>query len=125
MTKSKKAALLSALVFPGLGHLFLKKYAAAAGLAGSAFFALYWLVSKMVETTLQISEKIQSGEVQLDAASITELVSKQAAGAEAQSLDMATMVIVIVWLVAIADSYRLGRQQDKRDFDERLSDLTK
>ena len=125
MSKSKKAALLSALVFPGLGHLFLKKYAIAAGLVGTAFFALYWLVSKTVESTLQISEKIQSGEVQLDAASITELVSKQAAGAEAQSLDVATTVIVIVWLIAIVDSYRLGRQQDKRDFEERLSDLAK
>ena len=79
----------------------------------------------MVERTLQISEKIQSGEVQLDAASITELVSKQAGGAEAQSLDVATAIIVIVWLVAVVDSYRLGRLQDKRAATDRLLDKFK
>jgi len=123
MSKSIKATLLSALVFPGLGHLLLKKYVAALLLGGTAFVSIYWLVSRVVERTLQISEKIQSGEVQLDATAITELISKQAGGAEAQSLDVATAVIVIVWLVAVVDSYRLGRLQDKRDFADRLADI--
>ena len=123
MSKSIKAALLSALVFPGLGHLFLKKYVAGLLLGGTAFVSIYWLVSRVVERTLQISEKIQSGEVKLDAAAITELVSKQAGGAEAQSLDMATAVIVIVWLIAIVDAYRQGRLQEKRDFADRLADI--
>ncbi len=114
MTKSIKAALLSALVFPGLGHFVLKKHTTAAVLAGCAFVALYWLVSAVVDRALQISDKIQSGEVQLDTAAIAELVSKQSAGAEAQSLDMAAAVIVIVWLIAIIDAYRLGRLQDKK-----------
>jgi len=80
MSKSIKATLLSALVFPGLGHLLLKKYVAALLLGGTAFVSIYWLVSRVVERTLQISEKIQSGEVQLDATAITELISKQAGG---------------------------------------------
>ncbi len=125
MPKSIKAALLSALVFPGLGHLFLKKYVAALLLGGTAFVSIYWLVSRVVERTLKISEKIQSGEAQLDAAAITELVSNQAGGAEAQSLDVATAVIVIVWLVAVVDSYRRGRMQDKRDATDRLLDKFK
>jgi hypothetical protein len=113
VSKPIKAALLSAFVFPGVGHFLLKKYIPGAILAGTAFSGLYFLISKTLETALQISEKIISGEVQLDGTTITELVSKQAMGTEAQLLNFATAVFIISWLVGIADSYRVARAQDK------------
>ena len=113
MNKPMKAALLSAFVFPGVGHFLLKKYIPGAVLAGTAFAGLYFLITKTVERALQIAEEIQSGEVQLDAATITELVSKQATGTEAQLLNIAAAVIFVSWLIGIVDSYRVGRAQDK------------
>jgi hypothetical protein len=113
MNNSMKAALLSAFVFPGVGHFVLKKYIPGAVLAGTAFAGLYFLTAKTVEKTLQIIEKIQSGEVQLDATTITELVSKQATGTEGQLLDIAAAALLISWLIGIVDSYRVGRAQDK------------
>ena len=71
------------------------------------------MIAKTLETALQITEKIQSGEVQLDATTITELVSKQAMGTEAQLLNIASAVLFISWLIGIVDSYRVGRAQDK------------
>ena len=108
-----KAALLSAFVFPGVGHFLLKKYLHGAALSGTAFAGLYYLIAKAVEKTLQVAEKIQSGEAQLDAATITELVSRQATGTEAQLLNTAAAVLLISWLIGIVDSYRVGRAQDK------------
>ncbi len=108
-----KAALLSAFVFPGVGHFFLKKYISGAVLAGTAFAGLYFLIAKTVEKALQIAEKIQSGEAQLDAATIIDLVSKQATGTEAQLLNIAAAVLFVSWLIGIVDSYRVGRAQDK------------
>ena len=108
-----KAALLSAFVFPGVGHFLLKKYIPGAVLAGTAFAGLYFLIAKTVERALQIAEKIQSGEVQLDSATITELVSNQGTAAEIQLLNIAAAVLVISWLIGIVDSYRVGRAEDK------------
>lgn len=108
-----KVALLSAFVFPGLGHFLLKKYVRGAALAGTAFAGLCFLIAKTVERALQITEKLQSGEIQLDAATITELVSKQAAGSDAQPLNIAVAVLFISWSIGIVDSYRIGRAQDK------------
>jgi len=108
-----KAALLSALVFPGLGHFLLKKYVPGAALAGTALAGLFFLIAKTLERALQITEKLQSGEIQLDAATITELVSKQAAGSDAQPMNIAVAVLFISWIVGIVDSYRVGRAQDK------------
>jgi hypothetical protein len=113
MNKPMKAALLSAFVFPGIGHFLLKKYIRGAVLAGAAFAGLYLLIARTVETALQIAGKIQSGEVQLDATTITELVSKQATDTEAQLLNIAAAVLIISWLIGIFDSYRVGRAQDK------------
>ncbi|VAX09103.1 hypothetical protein MNBD_GAMMA25-138 [hydrothermal vent metagenome] len=110
MSHSIKAALLSAFVFPGAGHLFLKKYISALGLSGAAFSVAYFLTTTMVERVLQITEKIQSGQVPLDVASINELVSVQSSGADAQALNIATIIFIVIWLVGIADSYRVGRK---------------
>ena len=114
MSKSKKAALISALVFPGAGHLYLKKYLSGAILVGATSGSLYYLISKTVERALLIAEEIQAGKVQLNVAEITELVSKQATGSEAQLYDIATAVIFISWLAGIIDSYRIGRVQENK-----------
>lgn len=113
MKKSTKAALLSALIFPGAGHLFLKKYIQAIALAGTAFSAAYYLVSKSVEQAMLIVEKLESGVIQPDAAAITELLEKQATGPDAQALDIATAIIIISWLIGIISSYLTGCAQDK------------
>jgi hypothetical protein len=113
MSKPMKAALLSAFIFPGAGHFFLKKYIPGAILAGTAFVALYFLIAEIIDRALQITDKIQTGEVQLDAAAIAELVSRQPVGTEAQLLDIVTGVLIISWLIGIVDSYRIGHARDK------------
>jgi hypothetical protein len=112
MKKPMKAALLSAFVFPGTGHFLLKKYFAGAVLAGTAIAALYFLTTKTLERALQLTEKLQSGEVPLNAATITELASRPATGSEAQLLNVAVTFLLISWLVGIIDSYRAGRAQE-------------
>jgi hypothetical protein len=113
MKKSMKAVLLSAFVFPGAGHFFLKKHLTGTVLAGSAFISLYLVVSKTVERALQIFEKIQLGEVPPDITTITELVTRQSTGTDAKLLNIASAVLIISLLIGLIDSYRVGRAQDK------------
>jgi uncharacterized membrane protein (UPF0136 family) len=109
MSKAIKAALLSAFLFPGAGHFFLKKHLVGSLLAGAAFGSLYFVLSRVVERALQITEKIQSGEVQPDIAVISELISKQTTGTDARLLSVASTVLIISWLLGVIDSYRVGR----------------
>ncbi|MCX5870761.1 MAG: hypothetical protein NTY00_09050 [Deltaproteobacteria bacterium] len=115
MKKSMKAALLSAFVFPGVGHIYLKRYMPGVVLVGASLAGCYYVISKTVERALQIVGKIQSSDVQLDVTAITELVSKQSTGTEAQLINIATTVIFICWIIGIIDSYRVGRGQDKNN----------
>jgi hypothetical protein len=113
--KSTKAALLSAFVFPGLGHIYLKKHTAGALLAGASFAAIYYLVSNVVERAFEISENIQSGDLQLDIEEITKIVVQQSTGTDIQLLNIATTALIICWLIGIIDSYRVGCIRDKND----------
>jgi hypothetical protein len=116
MKKSTKAVLLSAFVFPGAGHLYLRKYLPGSILAGVSLAGIYYVVTKTVERAWEIAEKIQSGAVQLDATTVTELVSQQSAGTDSQLLNMATLAIIVCWVVGVIGSYRVGRVRDKMDF---------
>jgi hypothetical protein len=102
--KSTKAVLLSAFVFPGAGHILLKKYIPGAILIGASLVAFYYLISKTVERTLEITEKIQNGDVRLDVGAIAELVSKQPTGTDAQLLNIATIILIVCWLVGVFDT---------------------
>ena len=113
MKKSTKAALLSAFIFPGLGHIFLKKYIPGFVLVGFSITCIYYLISKTMEHALQIVDKIQSGSVPLDATAIADLAAKQSTGAESLLLNIASVAILICWIIGIIDSYRVGSMQDK------------
>ena len=113
MKNSMKAALLSAFIFPGLGHIYLKRYISGVALVGASLAGIYYVVSKAVERSLLIVGTIQSGNVPLDVTAITELISKQSTGTEAQLLNISTTAIFIFWIIGIIDSYRIGRGQDK------------
>jgi hypothetical protein len=110
MKKTEKAFLLSILVFPGAGHILLKRYISGFFLIIIASVASYFLIYGAIYQALEIADKIKSGEIYPDLSVILTLVSNQSASSEFQSLNTAMVALLIVWLVGIVDTYRLGRQ---------------
>ena len=106
-----KASLLSALVFPGTGHLYLKRYLSGTALASIAVGALYYLVSAGIEKAIEIAEKIQLGEVQPDIETIIELVSNQSNSTDLRLNSIASIVLFFSWVIGIVDSYMAGREK--------------
>jgi hypothetical protein len=115
MSKSLKAALLSALVFPGSGHFMLKKHAMGTLLAGVSVVCIYIFLSTALEIAQELSLKIQTGEIPLDVAMMTQAIATQIAAADTGYVDISTYVLAACWLLGIADSYRVGRLQDKSE----------
>ena len=113
MKTATKAALISALVIPGAGHIYLKKYTPGFILIGTSAIALYYLVSKATEQALQIVGQMQNGTAPLDIATISELASRQPIGTDPFLLNAATAILFICWIFGIIDSYRVGAIQDK------------
>ncbi len=115
MKRSTKAVLLSAFVFPGIGHLYLKKFVIGILLSVGAATATYFIVSNAVSKALEIAKKIQSERLSLDVNAIAKLVSEQSPGTVGSSLSISTIALIAFWIVGIVDSYRLGRLVEKDD----------
>jgi hypothetical protein len=107
MKKPTKALLFSALVFPGAGHLLLKRYLTATSLAAVSLIALYIIVSLAVEQALTISEKIINDEIDASTINIVELATQSVNG-DSVTAEYATFSLIICWVIGIMDTYRLN-----------------
>jgi hypothetical protein len=113
MRKSTKAALLSGLVFPGLGHLVLKRYLRGAILIVVAFVALSVLITVDVQQALEVVDRIESGEVALNSDAIAAAVSESESETGFPFEDVSLAALIAAWLFGIVDCVRLGRAGEK------------
>jgi hypothetical protein len=112
MKLSYKAALFSALLYPGSGHLLLKHYPMGILLAGTATGCLGVLLVRILAIAGTISDKILSGEIPLDILRINNEIATQLAARGSTTATIATWLLVVSWLAGSADAFRLGRQRD-------------
>lgn len=115
MNKSLKAVLLSALVFPGLGHFSLKKPVQGFLFSGITLICIYFLLSDIYHIAQQVSLQIQQGTLPINADSINESVTQQIGDNDNGSISTSSLLLLICWVVAMIDSFRIGRLQDKQD----------
>lgn len=107
-----KAALCSALIFPGAGQFILKRYLSACYFAVFAGVGLYLLFENLMARAESILDKIQRGEITADIATITQLVHQQSSATN-DSLTPALLIFTIAWLVSVVEAYRVGKKQTK------------
>lgn len=113
MKPSTKAALLSGLLFPGLGHLYLKKYLVGGTLIGITVVALYYFTVGIFKYAMDISRQILGGEVAPDLVSITAEVHARVNSSDNQLLSIATYTVALCWIIGIVDAWRLGNTTNK------------
>ena len=110
MKKNLKAALLTAVVYPGAGHFSLKKHLIGSIFAG-VFSILLILTLKDIFAIAQCTaNELVSGKIPMRIAGI--LKAAQQPSDECAKLAQYKYVplMVIVWALSIVDAYRLGRK---------------
>jgi hypothetical protein len=117
MKISTKAALLSGLILPGIGHILLKQYLRGSLLVLFSLAALSIIVTSVYQRALTIVDRINSGDVPVDTGAIADMVSNSASAADGFTENIAVIVLGACWLIGIIDSYRLGVQleNEKRE----------
>ena len=108
MHKTTKAALISAFIFPGLGHFYLKSK-----LRGTVFTllcaaCLYVLITYALNVASDLSDRILSGDIPLSISSLMAEISLQLGASE--SANIAGLVFLSCWGIAIVDSIIVGRK---------------
>jgi len=112
MKTSTKAALLSALVYPGIGQLFYHAYRRAILLILIFSIAAYFYIEEVVNKYQPLIEKVKSGELSLNAQALTYEISKNPIILDQEIVSTLTYILIVSWFVGIVDAYRIGIKKD-------------
>lgn len=107
MKPSTKAALVSALIFPGLGHLVLKRPMRGCLFIVPALLAIGFLLRTTLALASALVAEIDSGKLALDPLAI--LARIHASGVDNPATNAASLVILLCWVGSVADAFWLGR----------------
>ena len=110
MNKSIKAALISGLIFPGIGQISIghKKRGWVIILVNSLF--LYMIINEIIQQASSLVEKIQKSGVPLDYDSISNKTSELVSFTDNSSLNILLMLLIISWFASVIDAYYLGKK---------------
>ena len=107
MNRSVKAALISALVLPGAGHLYLKRGARACLFLLPTLAAVVVFLDEAIEQATAIAGQILAGTIPTDPAALAARLEQQGGGSTLSTV--AAAVMVLCWIGATVDAYLLAR----------------
>jgi hypothetical protein len=108
MKKAVKAALLSGLVFPGLGQVYLKRYWRGAIIMLFTFSAFGFIIVTATMSALENLKKMQS-QGPVDMGAVSDLAAS-ATVSSSLSYNILLLLVACCWLFSIIDSYVIGRK---------------
>lgn len=109
MKPSIKAALISALIFPGLGHFALKRAARGCLFILPTLAAVLYLLRTTLQLADQLLNEVNSGKLALDPVALLERI--HASGVDNAATNIASLVCIVCWVGAILDALWLGRRK--------------
>lgn len=99
--------LLSALVLPGAGQVYLKHVLRGMVLIVVSLVCVWIIGDSMLQQASVVLDQLQSGEAALDAGHLAELVAQTPSSSASGT---ATWVLIGCWLVGLIDTCWLGKK---------------
>jgi hypothetical protein len=112
MKKTTTVTLLSLLIFPGVGHILLKKYAVAFGFIASFAYLLLSFIGDIVDKSQKVVDRIIQGTIPLEVNAIKEALLDQGVLFSQQQM-FTGYLLLLVWILATFDVYRIAKKIEK------------
>lgn len=109
MHRSMKAALLSGLVFPGVGQLYLGRHLRGCVFLVPTLAAALYFASTILEPVMAIALQVQSGAMALDPVAI-EARLHQDGQVISPLTNVAALVMFVGWVASVVDAWLAGRK---------------
>lgn len=111
MNQSIKSALLSALIFPGVGQISagFKKRGWIIILANCVF--LYLIMSEIIQQVYNTIDRMKKSGMVMDIENISNSTSAQVGFSDNTYLNSLLVILIISWFCSIIDAYWLGNKK--------------
>ena len=113
MKQSIKGAMLSGLVFPGLGQVVLKHHFRGLVLIVTVFAAIVMLVVEATRQAQAILEKIEAEGGVISMHTITDAANRSVEESGGTLSSVALLLIVVCWCYGVVDAYLIGQRLDR------------
>jgi TM2 domain-containing membrane protein YozV len=122
MKTAIKAALLSGVVFPGLGQIYLKRYKRGLVILILVLLGFVIIIRTVIVSALESLKEIQSGGGIADMETISNLARIDSAHSGI-NLNFILLLVSCCWLFSAVDAYRIGKRSlpgidDKKKLSE-------
>jgi len=115
MKKSLKGALLSGLVFPGVGQIALKQKARGTALICIILVSLGVIIAKGTQIALAVLQKIEAAGGVLDMQTISSVSEHAVRATDSYIMHGAILLVILCWIFGTIDAYRIGKKMDKQE----------
>ncbi len=110
MKPAVKAALLSALVFPGSGQIYLRRRARGMALIAVTLGCLALIITAVVSETMDTVRQMQDRGAPLDVGSIEKYASQNSANYFYYR--PASYILLACWIFACIDAWIIGKKSN-------------
>jgi len=110
MKKTTKVTLLSLCIFPGLGHLFLKKYVIAIAFITSFSYLFLSYANEIMNQSQQVIDSILRGEIPIELTAITQALEERGV-LDSQNQTIMSYCLLLIWILAAFDAYRIAKKR--------------
>jgi hypothetical protein len=122
MNNSLKGALLSGLVFPGLGQIVLKHYKRGAIIMLTVLVSMSVIIIEAVQKAFTILEKIGSEGGTIDMNTISTAATQASTTSDNLLFSFALLLIIFCWIIGVVDAFRIGKKKDiEQQFTNQVS----
>ena len=109
MNNSIKAALLSALIFPGVGQISAGDKKRGWIIIGVNVMLLFLIIREVVQKAYTVIAEMQKNGNAMDLESVSIATSGLTGFSDNMFLNILLILLVISWLYSIFDAYRAGK----------------
>jgi hypothetical protein len=115
ISNSLKGALLSGLVFPGLGQIFLKHHKRGIALILTVSLSMVVIIVKSVQLSLDMLEQIMHKGGVIDMKTISNTATEALRSSDSLIFKFSFLLMVLCWIVGILDAYITGRKKEIKE----------
>ncbi len=112
MTNAIKGVLLSALVFPGLGQIALKRYQRGLAFVLATLVGLVLIVAMATREAGKILATMESEGGVIDQDAMSRAIAQATSWSGNVAFNLLLAAIALCWVYSAVDAYRIGKQQD-------------
>lgn len=110
MQQSTKAALLSGLIFPGIGQITTGRKTRGWLFVSFTVVILYLVISELILKAYSVIETRQKKGIAIDAESVSKATSDLIGFSDNLYLNTLLIIFIITWFYSVVDAYYLPKK---------------